>query len=310
VDNHIDCFLRYLGSERNVAANTIKAYSIDLAEFCEYFSPESPGGAEISRIDKKEIEPVDIAPDMIRNYLDYLFLDRGFERSTIERKVASLRSFFSYLHKRDMIPDNPMIGISYLKKEKKLPRFLSDEQVDIIMDFPLETFFDYRDRAMLELFYSSGARVSELAGATVNHLDLAGRRLKVKGKGSVDRIVFITESAGEALKKYLQEKKRLFGDKCRSIFINNNGEGLTVRGIFYIVNKRAQAAGFVDHVTPHTFRHSFATELMNEGADIRAVQEMLGHSSLSTTQIYTHTSTKRIKEIYSRCHPHASNKDE
>lgn len=309
VYSHIDSFLRYLDSERNVAANTVKSYSIDLREFCKYLSPE-PAIDDAEKTDKTEIEPGDVAPDMIRDYLDHLFLDKGFERSTIERKVATLRSFFSYLHKRDMIHGNPMIGISYLKKEKKLPRFLSDEQIDKILEFTLESFLDYRDRALLELFYSSGARVSELAGATLNHLDLAGRRLKVTGKGSVDRIVFITESACAAIAKYLEERRRLFSDKNKSIFINNNGEGLTVRGIFYIVNKRAQAAGFVDHVTPHTFRHSFATELMNEGADIRAVQEMLGHSSLSTTQIYTHTSTKRIREIYSRCHPHASKKEE
>jgi integrase/recombinase XerC len=301
MDSAIDSFLRYMESERNVAANTVKAYSIDLGEFAEFLPVNETGNKP---------EPGAITPDIIRNYLDDLFLEKGFERSTIERKVAALRSFFSFLHKRDEIASNPMIGISYLKKEKKLPRFLSDEQIERILDFPIESFFDCRDRALLELFYSSGARVSELAGATVNHLDLEGRRLKVTGKGSVDRIVFITEPARDALVKYLAEKKRLFGDNCRSIFINNNGTGLTVRGIFYIVNKRAQAAGFVDHVTPHTFRHSFATELMNGGADIRAVQEMLGHSSLSTTQIYTHTSNKRIKEIYSRCHPHAVKRED
>jgi integrase/recombinase XerC len=301
MDSAIDSFLRYMESERNVAANTVKAYSIDLGEFAEFLPADANGDRP---------SPGTVTPDIIRNYLDHLFLDEGFERSTIERKVAALRSFFSFLHKRDEIASNPMIGISYLKKEKKLPRFLSDEQIERILDFPIESFFDCRDRALLELFYSSGARVSELAGATVNHLDLEGRRLKVTGKGSVDRIVFITEPARDALVKYLAEKKRLFSDKCRSIFINNNGAGLTVRGIFYIVNKRAQAAGFVDHVSPHTFRHSFATELMNGGADIRAVQEMLGHSSLSTTQIYTHTSNKRIKEIYSRCHPHAVKRED
>jgi integrase/recombinase XerC len=300
VYSEIDLFVRYLESEKNASPRTIKAYSVDLKRFCEFL--DESGGCE-PEVDR--ISAVDI-----REYLDFLFMEENLERSSIERKLASLRSFFSFLHRRDIIESDPSFEITYLKKEKKLPHFLSDPQIERIIDFPIEGFLDFRDKALLELFYSSGARISELAGAKLHHLDLSNRTLKVTGKGSVDRIVFLTDSSAAALKKYFDERKRLFSATNDSIFINNAGNPLSVRGVFYVVHKRAKAAGFVDFVSPHTFRHSFATELMNNGADIRAVQEMLGHKSISTTQIYTHTSKKRLVEVYNRCHPHAKKEEE
>jgi integrase/recombinase XerC len=295
VFGEIDLFLRYLESERNVAGNTVKSYSIDLRDFNTFLSSD----------EKVDTDVTLITAQRIREYLDYLFFERTLERSSIERKVASLRSFFSFLHRRNCIETDPSHGISYLKKEKKLPNFLTDAQLSQIMSFACESFIDFRDKAMLELFYSSGARVSEIAEAKMMNLDLGLHRLKVEGKGSIERIVFLNEASVQTIKEYLEERRRLYGLKEPALFINYSGGAITVRGIFFVVQKRARAAGFVDYVTPHTLRHSFATEMMNEGADIRAVQEMLGHKTISTTQIYTHTTKKRLKEIYAQCHPHA-----
>jgi len=295
VYSEIDLFIRYLESERNASPRTVKAYSVDLLRFCEFLDESSGSEPEVDKI----------AAAHIREYLDFLFMEENLERSSIERKLASLRSFFSFLHRRDIIDSDPSFEITYLKKEKKLPHFLSDPQIDRIFDFPVEGFLDFRDKALLELFYASGARISEIAEAKLKNLDLSKRTLKVTGKGSVDRIVFLTDSSASAMKNYFDQRKRLFTLSNDAIFINSSGDPLSLRGVFYVVQKRARAAGFVNFVSPHTFRHSFATELMNNGADIRAVQEMLGHKSISTTQIYTHTTKKRLAEVYNRCHPHA-----
>jgi site-specific recombinase XerD len=171
----------------------------------------------------------------------------------------------------------------------------------MICSFAVETLLDVRDRAMLEIFYSTGARVSEIAEASLENLNLKDGTLLVIGKGSVERVVFLTPDAILWLSRYIKERP-----PSDALFCNHRGCRLSVRGIFHIITKRAREAGFVDYVTPHTFRHSFATELLNEGADIRAVQEMLGHKNLSTTQIYTHTTRARLKEVYNRCHPHAT----
>jgi integrase/recombinase XerD len=293
VDESIDGFMRYLEAERGLSPLTIRSYSKDLEQFCAHLET-------LGRLTGAD----NITPEDIRGFLDTLF-DQGLTMSSIERKVSTIKSFFGYLFRRNLIPIDPSAGISMPKKEKRLPHFLHDAQIARILDFPIEGVLDYRDRALLELFYSTGARVSEIASAKLSDLDLHGGSLKVMGKGSVERIVFLTGDAGTWLSRYLDERKRLFGLGSDRIFLNAAGSPLSSRGIFYIIVKRARAAGFVDYVTPHTFRHSFATELLNNGADIRAVQEMLGHASLSTTQVYTHTTKKRLTEIYERCHPHA-----
>ena len=298
MDAEIDLFMRYLQTERNSPDTTLRSYSNDLAQFVSFL--ESTGASSAVS---------DITPKMIRSFLDYLY-DNDLARSSMERKLACLKSFFSFLHRKDFLPSDPTSEVVFQKKEKKVPRFLYGVQVDRILDFPIESFRDMRDRALLDLFYSTGSRVSEITSARMEDLNLNRSTLKVLGKGSVERIVFLTPESVSSMKRYLAERRSLFGVPNGSVFVNNKGEPITVRGVFYIINRRARDAGFVDYVSPHTFRHTFATELLNRGADIRAVQEMLGHKNLSTTQIYTHTTKKRLADIYNRCHPHAKSKDE
>jgi integrase/recombinase XerC len=292
MDREIELFTNYLIAERGVSSLTLEAYGLDLRQFVDYLSEDGTIPVASSVISSD-----------IRGFVEFLW-DSEYSRATIERKISALKSFFSFLLRRDYISIDPTTGISYPKKEKKIPHFLYPAQVEKICSFKAETITDVRDRAILELFYSTGARVSELAGAKISELSIREAQLRVTGKGSKERIVFLTPDAMLWLTKYLD----LRDDDIDALFLNRLGGILTVRGIFLIIHKRALNAGFVDYVSPHTFRHSFATGLLNEGADIRAVQEMLGHANLSTTQIYTHTTKARIQEVYDRCHPHAKNK--
>ncbi|MGL4368439.1 MAG: tyrosine-type recombinase/integrase, partial [Spirochaetota bacterium] len=255
--------------------------------------------------DGSDEECSSVSPVDIRGFIDYLW-DQDCSRATIERKLSTLKSFFSFLHRRDCITSDPSFGIPYPKKEKRLPHFLYDNQIRKILDFPIDDLSDVRDRAMLELFYSTGARVSEIAFAVESDCNMHAGTMKVMGKGSAERLVFLTDDAKQWLLRYLKEREPA---KKERLFLNSKGRPLTVRGIFYIIHRRALDAGYTDFVSPHTFRHSFATELMNGGADIRSVQEMLGHRNISTTQIYTHTSRAKLKEVYDRCHPHSGRKD-
>ncbi len=303
--HEIDAFLTYLDVERNAAPKTREAYSRDLNEFTCFLLGHFEGDYEIGVVvhdDDVKIES--ICREDIRSFLEYGY-DRGLRKSTIERKVAALKTFFDFLYRRDYITKNPAEKISYPRKGKRLPKFLHNKEILEILDFPLETLIDYRDRAILETLYASGCRVSEIAGADRPDLDLDGKRLKVFGKGREERFVFLTDDAVKSLAMYIRERKKKFGSSDGPLFANCRGMRLTVRGIFYIVTRRFRQAGHIEKLGPHTFRHSFATELLNEGADLRAVQEMLGHKSLSTTQKYTHTTTAGLKKLYDRSHPHA-----
>lgn len=290
MDQEIDLFVNYLSAERGVSQKTVDAYTNDLHQFLLYMEEDAVA-----------VEAGEITADDLKAFIGYLF-DMENTRSTICRKISALKSFFSFLYRKDYLPGDPSFSLIFPRKEKKIPHFLYDAQIQEICTFPVETLLDIRDRAILELFYSTGARVAEIAGAKISDCDLPGKMLKVLGKGDKERIVFLTPDAVTWLKRYFAARGREDIDR---LFLNAKGGCLTVRGLFLIIHKRAAAAGFVDYVSPHTFRHSFATELLNEGADIRAVQEMLGHANLSTTQIYTHTTRAKIKEVYDRCHPHA-----
>jgi site-specific recombinase XerD len=245
-----------------------------------------------------------IGKDDLTGYLEFIF-DSELKRSTIERKIAAIKTFFKFLHNRDIIPKNPAERIIYPKKGKRLPRFLHLKEINAILDFKDTGFIDFRDRALLETFYSTGSRVAELAAARIDDIDMDSGRLKVMGKGREERYVFLTGEALMTIERYLRERVKKFRVLTDPLFINNRGGNITERGIFGIVVKRARAAGMLERVTPHTYRHSFATEMLNQGADLRAVQEMLGHRSLSSTQVYTHTTKERLKRVYERAHPHA-----
>lgn len=306
--HHIDLFMKYLLVEKNASEKTIEAYNKDLIQFYNLLRDESDNeNSEYNinvLIENDDIVITSVKAEEIRSYMEFCY-DSGMAASSIERKLSSIKSFFKFLYNRDIIEKNVAHGIAFPKQAKKVPKFLYEKQVDEILSFELKTFLDYRDRALLEVFYSTGARISEITGAKLVYLDLKDSTLRVMGKGSVERVVFLTETAKKYLEKYLEQREKKFGNLSDSLFVNNQGNQLTERGIFYIINKRAKAAGYTDYVSPHTFRHSFATELLNNGADIRSVQEMLGHKHLAATQIYTHTTRKRLQKIYEKCHPHA-----
>lgn len=308
MNSEIDLFMDYLRYEKNSSEKTIEAYSRDLRRFsefmCEVLESDDPVYDVSADIENDDIDISSISTDDIRSFVEYCY-DEGLEKSSIERKISTIKSFFRFLYNRDIVKKNPSIPVLYPKKETRLPKFLFFKQFHKLTDFEREGFLDYRDMAILETFYSTGARVSELCSADLNSLDLESGRIVVHGKGGDERVVFLTEGAAECIREYLAERKRTFGNCSGALFVNNRGKGITERGVFDIVVKRAREAGLGDEISPHTLRHSFATEMLNRGADIRAVQDMLGHKNISTTQIYTHTTKERLKKTYDKYHPHS-----
>jgi len=305
----IDHFLSYLANEKNSSEKTRESYGRDLLQFYRFLCGDC--GKDIREkygvravVENDDI-PVDrIGTDDITAFIEFLY-DEGRKRSSIERKIATLRSFFGFLFNRGFIGTNPAARVGYPKKESRLPKFLHLNQIERLLDFELKGFIDFRDRAILETFYSTGARVSELCLADMADLDFDSGRLKVYGKGADERIVFLTAGTIDAIRGYLAERIKKFGSVSDPLFINNRGGRITVRGVYDIVAGRAREAGLVGRVSPHSLRHSFATELLNQGADIRAVQEMLGHKHLSTTQVYTHTTQARLRKVFEKYHPHS-----
>ncbi len=310
--NEIDQFMQYLEYEKNFSTRTIESYNDDLMQFHNFllgnvtdekYSFDDYGVDVAIKDDDVLITSLDL--NEITGFIEYCY-DKGLKRSSISRKIASLRSFFKFLYNNNLINRNPALKIHFPKKESQIPKFLYLDQIEDLMNFDVKTFIDYRDRALLEIFYSSGARVSEIASADIKNLIFDSNSLKVLGKGREERTVFLTDECVIWLKKYLNARNKKFKKLDDPLFINTKGKRITVRGIFFIIEKRARQCGLPINISPHTLRHSFATELLNQGADIRAIQEMLGHKNLSTTQIYTHTTKERLKEIYDRFHPHSA----
>jgi len=306
----IDAFIEHISFEENCAAKTAEEYLRDLHQLCDFLKsdnlPEEYNGYYELDCAVENGEPVitTITTADLRDFLDYCY-QRGLSKSSIERKVATIKSFFIYLYRSDLITTNPAGKLVFPKRESRLPKFLYLKEYDTLMNFKADEFFSARDRALISLFFSTGARISELQSASIDELDLESGRLKVTGKGSVERMVFLTSESLDCMKVYLNMRYEKFGPISGPIFINKNGGRISVKGMYNIIINRGKKAGLSHKLTPHTLRHSFATEMLNRGADIRAVQEMLGHSSLSTTQIYTHTTKERLKKIYENCHPHA-----
>ncbi len=310
----IDLFLQYLNVEKNASTETLKAYGSDLVHLDSFLLGE--GDEQKKAYYEVSVEPAEgtvpvskIGPGDLKAYVEYCY-DSGLRMSSIARKIACMKSFFKYLHNHDLISQNPALGLLFPRREKKIPRFLPLNKIDQLMEFPIKDFGDVRDRAILELFYSSGARVGEIASSDIVNLDMERSMLKVAGKGARERMVFLTETARHWLREYLKQRDEEYGSVDGPLIINRRGERITVRGIFHIIEKRSREAGLMERVTPHVLRHSFATELLNQGADIRAVQEMLGHKNVSTTQIYTHTTKQRLKKTYEKYHPHAGERHE
>jgi integrase/recombinase XerC len=299
----IDQFIHYLSVEKNASPHTCRCYRRDLEGFDDFLRNSrmylsSTGGIEIEKVDRMAI----------RKYLS--FLHRKNRKSSIARKISTLRSFYKYLVREQVIPSNPAKSVSTPKVEKILPTTLTVDEAFRLMESP-QTISErssegskakaLRDRAILELLYSSGLRVSELVGLNSNQLDLDLGIVKVMGKGRKERIVPVGAKASEALAAYLNERGILGRDE--PIFVNFFGGRLTARSVGRLMKRYSRHSGIFRKVSPHSLRHTFATHLLDAGADIREIQEMLGHSSLSTTQRYTHISAGKLMEVYDKAHP-------
>jgi integrase/recombinase XerC len=298
MDDYIKSFNDYLASERNYSKHTVKAYVTDIKEFFRAVKQknlirEEGGGDSIAGLDESHV----------RAYISWLYTRNT--KTSISRKLASVRTFFEFLMRSGAIKNNLAKLVPTPQGEKRLPTFLTVDEVVKLMETPDPgEAAGLRDKAILELLYSSGLRVSELVGIDLADLDLTNFTVKVLGKGNKERQVPVGSKAGEALKSYLSARLDM-KPKGDYLFVNSRGGRLTVRSIDRIIKKHATQAGIPKNVSPHVLRHTFATHLLGGGADLRAIQEMLGHKSLSTTQRYTHTSIEKLMEIYDKTHPRA-----
>ena len=290
MNRHIIDFERFLKYERNYSVHTIRAYMNDLTEFEDFLIDAS---TEIEKVNSKIIN------------LYSLNLYTKNSKSTVSRKLTTLRSFFNFMVRKGNLKQNPANLIPLPKKEKELPVFLSvDEVFKLIDSIDQEGILPLRDLAIIELLYSSGLRVSELANIKVLDIDHRENFVKVSGKGNKERVVPFGSNAREVILQYLRRRIEL-KPKDDFLFLNNRGSGLTTRSIERIVKKYGLLSGISKKISPHALRHTFATHLLGGGADLRSIQELLGHSSLSTTQRYTHTSIEQIMKIYDKTHPRA-----
>ena len=298
MEDYIKKFMNYLGIERNLSPHTLKSYQGDLRQFSQFLKP----GATLNLIDYLTI----------REYLAYL-QGVGVSRRTVNRKLSCLRSFFKFLCREGFLSSDPTAGIRSPRLEKKLPKFLDLNQATKLVEAPSEDeVLGLRDRAILETLYSTGMRVSEMVSLNAGRIDFIGGALKVMGKGRKERLTPIGEKALEAIRKYLEKRPQLLLRRKRDIskdkdalFLNNWGGRLTRISFRRIVSKYIKKISSELNISPHSLRHTFATHLLDAGADLRHVQELLGHVNLSTTQIYTHVTTQRLKTIYDRAHPRA-----
>ncbi len=306
--NSIERFLHHLRVERNSSPETVRAYASDLARFATYLRGTRDGLDPLP-------PPDEVQTPEVRGYLAHLHR-QGHQKSSTARRLASLRSFFRYCCREGRCRRNPAKSIMAPRKEKRLPRVLSVDEVLRLVTAPEDTTpLQRRDRAILEFLYASGVRVSELVGLDREDLDLKSRVARVRGKGQKERMVPFGEPAAHAVDSYLQawtqlrrssrRRRPALGEVSVPLFLNFRGERLGVRSVRRILDRYLRHAAIELHVSPHALRHSFATHLLDRGADLRAIQELLGHASLSTTQRYTHVTTERMIDTFQRSHPRA-----
>lgn len=295
----VNAFLRHLHVERNASELTLKSYAEDFASFYDYLDDRVGGVPAAS----------DVATGVLRGYVAYLH-ECQYARTTIARRLACLRSFFRYTTREGITESNPAQALRTPRVGRKLPHFLTTDQVAQLLEAPpANDPMGLRDRAILETMYSAGLRVAELVSLNVSGWDREANILRVMGKGRKERIAAVGRYAAAALEKWLDVRVAspdVPPEDRDALFLNRFGERLTTRSIGRMLVKHLQATGLNRLTTPHTLRHSFATHLLDGGADLRAVQELLGHKSLTTTQIYTHVSTRRMRETYEHAHPHAA----
>ncbi len=288
-------FLRHLALERNASDFTIKAYREDLTQAIEFFLSR-PGTVTVDQVTSRHL----------RAFTVWLH-EQQYAKTTVARRLAALRSWFRFLCRQGTLTANPADGLRSPRQDKKLPTFLTEDALKQLLAAPAaQTPLDLRDRAILEALYSAGLRVSELTGLDLAHVDLTEGVAIVRGKGKKERLVFFGTSALKALRSWLTARPAVLASKqTDAVFLNKNGGRLTVRSIGRLLDKYLAQAGLDSRASPHSLRHSFATHLLDRGADIRSVQELLGHRSLATTQVYTHVTTSRLKDSYEKAHPRA-----
>lgn len=286
MNKDIEKYLEFLKFEKNLSDNTIKSYQNDLEEFSKFFS------CDLLKLRKSDVQ----------NFLYKL----KKSSKTKAHYLTVINSFYKFYIQEEVISINPVVGIKMPKLSKTIPNYLSYEEIDLLLDIPLKNAYDYRNKAALELMYSSGLRISELLSLKVKNIDFEGCLVKVLGKGNKERLVPINEVALKYLRIYISDyrDKLLKKEKCEFVFINNLGKGMSRVGFFKIIKQRALEIGIKKEVSPHILRHSFATHLVNNGADIRIVQELLGHKNLVTTEIYAHVMNAKVINEY-QSHPHA-----
>ncbi len=290
-------FITKLEHEKGFSEHTLRAYHKDLLQFDNFLKAEK-------RISLESINHL-----LLRKFLAVL-RSKNYSKTTVARKLASIRSFFKFLIQKGELVSNPFEMLRTPKQDKKLPHFLSINEVDVLLKTPVRSnVMGLRDMAILETLYSTGIRVSELVGLDEKNIDFFGGMIKVQGKGKKERLVPIGSHALKALNEYIDSKSKSRKNEKKQVnsigplFLNKFGDRLTARSVARSLDKYLKMSGVNLLTSPHTFRHSFATHLLDKGADLRAVQELLGHSNLSTTQIYTHITTERLKSVYDKAHP-------
>jgi integrase/recombinase XerC len=300
----IDNFLIYLKVEKNASPRTIESYQKDLFNGLDFFS-------SVLKKDDNAVSPEDIDHVIFRHYLAHL-RQQGLARTTVARRLAAWRSFYRYLLREKVIQENKLSRVMSPKLEKRLPRFLYEGEAELLVESPdLKHPLGIRDRALLEVLYAGGLRINELVTLDLWDLDLGAGYVRVMGKRAKERLVPLGSQAVKALRQYLAEARlRILANAAENkinnaVFLNRWGERLSARGTRKILNKYAEKVNLERKISPHTLRHSFATHLLNAGADLRSVQELLGHTRLSSTQIYTHVTGERLKQVYRKAHPRA-----
>ncbi|OGB87828.1 site-specific tyrosine recombinase XerD [candidate division WOR-1 bacterium RIFCSPHIGHO2_02_FULL_45_12] len=284
-------FLDFIKIERGYSENTVTSYQRDLSQFQKFSRLEDP-----RKVDR----------ETVKNFLEHLY-DNGFSVSSTERKLACLKSFFHYLLREDKITVDPTSDIKLPKKAKRLPKALSISETIKLISAPREkNYIALRNAALLELLYASGMRASETVGLNTSDINFEVAFVKCLGKGSKERIVPINKITLKAIKEYLDKSRPEFPQHDKeALFLDKNGKRLTRQGLWLVIKKYVKMTGVKEKTSPHTLRHSFATHLLEKGADLRSVQEMLGHADISTTQIYTSVSRERLKRMYNKAHPRA-----
>ncbi len=286
---YINEFLENLKNERNYSEYTILSYRKDLTEFSCFV---------------KEKDLTKVTREDIKLYLKELF-DNDNKSTTVSRKISSLKSFYKYMKEKDYILINPILSIRYPKRDKSLPKFVQYNELSEIIEVSKCGEFGDRNNLIVELMYDTGVRVSELVNIKISDIDFDNKKIRILGKGSYERFVFYGDYAKEALSKYINgnRQKLLNGKTNDYLFLNKNGDNISTRGVAKIIDNIIKLTLIKTKVSPHTLRHTFATHLLDNGCDLRSVQDMLGHKNINTTEVYTHVTSERLKEVYFQSHP-------